>query len=71
VPPTWLTVLAWTVLAVAFACAAVILIDIYGRGYRQRHMPVIEAVWPITARYFGPVAVWGYRRFGRPPAPAG
>src|SRR5919197_245394 len=65
-PPTWLTVLAWTALAVAFASAAVILIDIYGRGHRQRHMPVMEAVWPITALYFGPVAVWGYHRFGRP-----
>jgi hypothetical protein len=66
VPPTWLTVLAWTALAVAFASAAWILADIYGRGYRQRHMPVMEPVWPITALYFGPVAVWGYHRFGRP-----
>jgi hypothetical protein len=29
-------------------------------------MPVMEAVWPITALYFGPLAVWGYHRFGRP-----
>jgi hypothetical protein len=63
--PTWLTVLAWTALAAGFASAALITFDIYGRGYRQ-HMPVMEAVWPITALYFGPVAVWGYRRFGRP-----
>jgi hypothetical protein len=65
-PPTWLTVLAWTALAAGFASAAVIVFDIYGRGYRQQRMPVMEAVWPITALYFGPVAVWGYRRFGRP-----
>lgn len=26
----------------------------------------MEAVWPVTALYFGPVAVWAYRRFGRP-----
>jgi hypothetical protein len=64
-PPLWLTALSWTALAVAFASAAVILVDIYGRGYRQQ-MGVMEAVWPITALYFGPVAVWGYRRFGRP-----
>jgi hypothetical protein len=64
-PPTWLTVLAWTALAVGFASAAVILLDIFGRGFRQ-HMRVMEAVWPITALYFGPVAVWGYFRFGRP-----
>jgi hypothetical protein len=64
--PTWLTVLAWTALAAGFGSAAVIAFDIFGRGYRQQRMPVMEAVWPITALYFGPVAVWGYRRFGRP-----
>jgi hypothetical protein len=67
--PTWLTVVAWTALAVAATSAAVIAVDIYGRGYRQRHMPVMEAVWPITALYLGPLAVWGYRRHGRPASP--
>jgi hypothetical protein len=28
----------------------------FGVGYRQR-MAVMDAVWPITALYFGPVAV--------------
>jgi hypothetical protein len=37
----------------------------YGRGYRQP-MKVMEAVWPVTALYLGPLAVAGYRRFGRP-----
>lgn len=64
-PPTWLVALSWTSLAVVFACAVEILIDIYGRGYRQK-MRVMEAVWPVTALYFGPVASWAYRRFGRP-----
>lgn len=64
-PPTWLTVLAWVSLAVAFACAGAILFDIYARGYRQR-MAVMEAVWPVTALYFGPFALAAYRRFGRP-----
>jgi hypothetical protein len=67
--PTWLTAVAWTALAVAVASAAVIVVDVYGRGYRQRHMPVMEAVWPITALYLGPLAVWGYRRYGRPASP--
>lgn len=58
-PSTWLVVLAWVVLAVAFVSAAGILVDIYARGYRQK-MGVMEAVWPVTALYFGPVAVWGY-----------
>jgi hypothetical protein len=65
VPPQWLTALAWASLAVAFACAGLLLVDIFGRGYRQR-MTVMEAVWPVSALYFGPVAVWAYRRFGRP-----
>jgi hypothetical protein len=66
-PPTWLTVLSWTALAVASASAAWIVFDIYGRRYRQR-MGVMEAVWPVTALYFGPVAVAAYRAWGRPAA---
>jgi hypothetical protein len=65
VPPPWLTALAWAALAVAFGCAAWIGFDIYGRGYRQ-HMKIMEAVWPVTALYFGPVAVAAYRAWGRP-----
>jgi hypothetical protein len=65
VPPAWLVVLSWVALALAFAGGAVILLDIYARGYRQR-MGVMEAVWPVTALYAGPLAVAGYRRFGRP-----
>jgi hypothetical protein len=64
-PPIWLNVVAWFALALGFASAAWILIDLYGRGYRQP-MRVMEAVWPITALYLGPLAVWGYQRFGRP-----
>ena len=29
----------------------------------------MEAVWPVTALYFGPVASWAYRRYGRPASP--
>jgi hypothetical protein len=61
----WLTIVAWLALGAAFASAGYIGVDIWGRGYRQR-MGVMEAVWPITALYFGPLAVWGYHRFGRP-----
>jgi hypothetical protein len=60
-----LTVLAWCALGVAFASAGWIASDILRRRYRQQ-MPVMDAVWPITALYFGPVAVWAYHRFGRP-----
>ncbi|HEV7212544.1 MAG TPA: DUF4396 domain-containing protein [Blastococcus sp.] len=64
-PPTWLTALSWAALVVGFACAAIILFDIFGRGYRQR-MGVMEAVWPVNALYLGPLALVGYRRYGRP-----
>lgn len=67
-PSTWLVTLAWISLAVAFVCAAAILVDIYGRGHRQK-MTVMEIVWPVTALYFGPLAVWMYLRHGRPQSP--
>lgn len=68
-PPAWLTTVAWISLGAAFATAALILFDVYGRGHRQQ-MGVMEAVWPITALYFGPLAWLGYRRWGRPASPA-
>jgi hypothetical protein len=63
--PQWLTILAWIALGIAFACAVLIVADIFVLGYRQR-MAIMEAVWPVTALYFGPVAVWMYLRYGRP-----
>ena len=66
--PLWLTVLAWASLGLAALAAADILVDLYGRGHRQQ-MSVMEAVWPVTALYFGPVASWAYRRYGRPASP--
>ncbi|MEX0429056.1 DUF4396 domain-containing protein [Nocardioides sp. DS6] len=62
-PPLWLDVVAWVALGGALACAAWILVDV--RRFRP-HMPVMAWVWPITALYAGPLAVWGYCRFGRP-----
>ncbi|MFZ1177305.1 MAG: DUF4396 domain-containing protein, partial [Mycobacterium sp.] len=64
-PPTWLVALSWFMLVIAFASAAAIVGDTYGRGYRQR-MAVMEAVWPVTALYFGPLALPMYYRYGRP-----
>jgi hypothetical protein len=65
VPRLWLVVVSWCSLAVAFVAMLWILGDIYLRGYRQR-MGVMEAVWPVSGLYFGPVAAYAYRRFGRP-----
>jgi hypothetical protein len=67
VAPAWLDVVAWVSLAVGFACAAAILLDIFAGGRRQS-MGVMEAVYPITALYLGPLALMLYRRWGRSPA---
>jgi hypothetical protein len=68
VPPGWLTPLAWVSLGIAVACAGAILVDVYGRGYRQP-MPIMEAVWPVTALYAGPMGLWAYWLLGRPRSP--
>ncbi|HEX5505396.1 MAG TPA: DUF4396 domain-containing protein [Thermomicrobiales bacterium] len=58
-PPTWLTTLAILALAVAVLSAAYILWDIV--RHRRQIMPVMKWVWPITALYLGPLAIWAYR----------
>jgi hypothetical protein len=63
-PPEWLTVIAWIWLGVAFITSGVILYDIFVAGHRQQ-MGVMEAVYPITALYLGPVALVLYWRWGR------
>ena len=62
-PPTWLTIAGWISLTAAFATAAAIGRDIWVRGHRQK-MWIMEAVWPVTALYFGPLAWIAYRRWG-------
>jgi hypothetical protein len=63
--PAWLTAVSWAYVGLALLCAAAILYDVYGRGYRQR-TSVMELVWPITALYFGPLALLLYYKWGRP-----
>lgn len=63
-PPGWLEIVAVVSLVLAAACAALIAWDIFGRGYRQP-MKVMEAVWPITALYLGPLGLLAYRSWGR------
>jgi hypothetical protein len=69
-PPHWLSVLAWISLFLAFGSAGGILVDMYVRGKRPP-MGIMEAVWPVTALYLGPVAWWAYGRWGRPKAEYG
>jgi hypothetical protein len=63
-PATWIETIGWISLAAAFASALAILGDIYLRGHRQK-MAIMEAVYPITALYWGPFALWFYFRHGR------
>lgn len=55
----WLHVLAWFCIALCAVCSAFIVIDFL--RHRQK-MWVMHLVWPITALYFGPVALWMYIR---------
>jgi len=57
-PPRWLEILARASLAAAFLSFVVITFDIVA-GRRQR-MAVMNVVWPVTALYFGPFALWAY-----------
>jgi Domain of unknown function (DUF4396) len=63
--PTWLTVIAWISIVLGFLIAGTILYDIFGRGLRQPSR-IMEAVWPITALYLGPLGWLYYARLGRP-----
>lgn len=64
----WVIIVAWVALAIGFLCTFIVLYDIYGRGYRQK-MGIMEAVWPITGLYWGPVMLWFYFRRGRKKSP--
>jgi hypothetical protein len=62
--PGWLSVLAWTYLGLCFCCAAAVGYDIVVAKHWQP-MGVMNFVFPITALYFGPLALWFYWRWGR------
>ena len=61
--PHWLAPLAEVSLAVAGASALLIVADLLA-GHRQ-HRWIMNLVWPLTALYAGPLALWGYFRVGR------
>lgn len=58
---TALIVVGWVAVATGVLCALWITWDIVVAGHRQR-MAIMNAVWPITALYLGPLAVWAYVR---------
>lgn len=60
--PDWLIIVAIVSLALALASAGYILYDLV--VHKRKMMPVMKWVWPITALYMGPFAVWAYRSMG-------
>lgn len=63
--PAWLTIVSWIFIGAGLLSAALIVADIYLLGYRE-HIKIMEAVWPLTALYAGPLALAAYIRWGRP-----
>jgi hypothetical protein len=63
--PFWLTLVSWISVSAGLVSAVLVLCDIYLLGYRE-DMKIMEAVWPLTALYAGPLAVAAYVRWGRP-----
>jgi hypothetical protein len=61
--PSWLEPLAIASLIIAFGCAVVLAVLVIRR---PQPMAVMNFVWPITALYLGPIAIWLYWTLGRP-----
>ncbi len=62
--PDWLTWLAAGSLLLGGTCATAVAVDLI---WRPQRMGIMNLVWPITALYGGPLAVWLYGRAGRAP----
>jgi Domain of unknown function (DUF4396) len=62
--PVWLTVISWVYLSICFCCAGIIAYDMIF-NHRRQPMGVMNFVFPITALYFGPLALAFYWRWGR------
>lgn len=60
--PLGFQVVAWISLVGALLCAAGLAIEVVRNPQK---MAVMNWVWPITALYAGPLAVWAYWRYGR------
>lgn len=63
-PPDWIRTLAGIYEPLSIVAALLVLADIYWLGRRQ-HMGIMEAVWPLTVLYWGPLGLVPYAWFGR------
>ena len=67
-PSNWFQTLAGIYVPLSIATAVLVLADIFLVGRRQR-MAVMEAVWPLTMLYWGPLGLVPYAWFGRAAPP--
>jgi hypothetical protein len=67
-PPQWLQTTADVYVPLSIATALLVLADIYLIGRRQ-HMAIMDAVWPLTMLYWGPLGLLFYFGFGRAAPP--
>lgn len=63
-PPPWFTGLAGIYVPLSILTALLVLGDIFVLGRRQK-MAIMEAVWPLTMLYWGPLGLVFYAWFGR------
>jgi hypothetical protein len=59
--PQWLHILSWVYLSLCFFCGVIMIAD---ELRRPQKMMIMNFVWPITALYGGPVALWCYFKSG-------
>jgi hypothetical protein len=57
--PEWLHILAWISIGICLGCALVLLIHTL---VRPQKIWIMGVVWPVTALYMGPFAVYMYRK---------
>jgi hypothetical protein len=60
--PVWLHWLAWIALGIGLISAMAISLD---EIFHPQQMWIMDVVWPVTALYAGPLALWAYYRYGR------
>jgi len=60
--PGWLHGLSIAALALGFACAVLIALDVLRH---PQHMAIMNIVWPVTALFGTVLTLWGYFRWGR------
>jgi hypothetical protein len=60
--PPWLHILSIAALLLGLFCALMVAIDV---TRHHQHMFIMNIVWPVTALFAGPLALWGYFTYGR------